>query len=88
MRLSELFGREIVNITDGARLGRVGDADLFIDPRSGRVKRLILPLGPHGFFRKPDVIEIPWSAIRRIGDEVIIIEYSLKGDEPNYLNQD
>ena len=45
MRLSELSGREIVNINDGARLGRIGDADLVIEPRSGRIKRLLLPLG-------------------------------------------
>ena len=88
MRLSELSGREIVNINDGARLGRIGDADLVIEPRSGRIKRLLLPLGGHSFFRKPDTLEIPWSAIRRIGEEIIIIEYSPKGDEPDYLQED
>lgn len=37
MRLSELVGKHIVNIYDGARLGTVGDSDLVIDTETGKL---------------------------------------------------
>jgi len=41
MLLSDLAGKEIINLNDGARLGLVGDADLEI-ASTGRLKRSFL----------------------------------------------
>ena len=87
MRLSELSGKEIVNLMDGARLGVVGNADLAINPSTGKIEKLLIPVGRGYFsmFRDAGVLEIPWSAIKRIGDDLIIVEFSPRGEEPNYL---
>lgn len=79
MRWSELAGKEIVNLYDGARLGRVADADLVFDPETGEVDSLVIYgkgwlAGLLGFHRQATV---PWEAVRRIGPEVLIIEMSL-----------
>lgn len=78
MRLSELGGKEILNINDGARLGIIADSDLIIDEKSGKILALLVPdrrsqLRFFSFNEKND-IEIPWSAVKKIGNDMIIIE--------------
>lgn len=75
MKLSELMGKEIVNIYDGARLGTIGDSDLMIDAASGEVDAIILP-GRGILNYRPDKHQmvIPWESVRKIGNEVIIVE--------------
>ncbi|MGB9779351.1 YlmC/YmxH family sporulation protein [Caldanaerobacter sp.] len=75
MRLSEFGNKEIVNIIDGKRWGLIEDSDLIIDEETGRIHSIIV-YEPGGFFRgKTNYIEIPWNAIRRIGDDMIIVEF-------------
>ncbi|SDY84830.1 sporulation protein, YlmC/YmxH family [Proteiniborus ethanoligenes] len=78
MRLSELGGKEIVNLNDGGRLGIVADSDLIIDDKSGKILALLVPDRRSQFriFSLNDKggIEIPWSSIRKIGNDMIIIE--------------
>lgn len=76
MKLSDLIGKEIINIYDGARLGTVGDSDLLIDGDSGFVESILLP-NPNGLLRifgDRSTLNIPWEAVRKIGDQVIIVE--------------
>ncbi|MEW6661185.1 MAG: YlmC/YmxH family sporulation protein [Bacillota bacterium] len=76
MKLSELIGKEIVNIYDGARLGTIGDSDLIIDSASGIVDAIIIP-GKNGLsrlFANRGQMIIPWESVKKIGDEVIIVE--------------
>ncbi|MEG6521716.1 YlmC/YmxH family sporulation protein [Desulfotomaculum sp. 1211_IL3151] len=76
MRLSELIGKEIVNINNGARLGVVGESDVTIDIESGTVVSIILPRRTNFvtmWMDKQQMI-IPWDSIRKIGEEVIIVE--------------
>jgi YlmC/YmxH family sporulation protein len=75
MRLSELMGKEMVNIATGARLGVLGDADLLVDEGSGLIHSLILPQrGLMGWWKEGREMAIPWSAVRRIGMEIVIID--------------
>ena len=60
VRLTELRYREVINISDGTRLGFVSDA--ILDLTSGRVLALIVP-GP-----------APWESIARIGGDIVLIE--------------
>lgn len=76
MRLSELMGKEIINIYDGARLGTIGDSDLLVDEKTGLIASIILPYRNRllGWFKEKGHLEIPWSSVKRIGDEFIIVE--------------
>ncbi len=76
MRLGELVGKEIVNIYNGARLGVIGESDLTIDIESGTVCSIILPRRNNfiNMWVDKQQIVIPWDAIRKIGEEVIIVE--------------
>ena len=75
---SDFRCKEVVNICDGCRLGYV--CNLEIDGQNGRVLSIIVP-GPGRFFgllkRELDYV-IPWSCIRQIGDEIILVEVCLE----------
>lgn len=76
MRISELAGKEIVNIQDGSRLGIVGETDLFIDLETGEIDSIILPNKGNliTFWLDKQQVVIPWESIKKIGSEVIIVE--------------
>lgn len=73
-RLEELRYKEVICVSDGSRLGYVGDMEL--DLEEGRVLGLILP-GRRRLFgllgRELDR-RIPWEAVRRFGDDIILVE--------------
>lgn len=74
-RLSELIGKDIVNIQNGSRLGTVADSDLVIHAETGEIQSIILPskLGLFNMWDKSN-LTVPWSAVRKIGSEVIIVD--------------
>ncbi|MHB1125541.1 MAG: YlmC/YmxH family sporulation protein [Bacillota bacterium] len=76
MKLSELVGKEIVNICNGARLGTIGDSDLVIDHESGEVQSIILPNRGNfvSLWSEKRPLVIPWQSVRKIGSEVVIVE--------------
>ncbi|HZK55784.1 MAG TPA: YlmC/YmxH family sporulation protein [Desulfosporosinus sp.] len=87
MLLSDLAGKEIINLYDGAKLGLVGDADLDIS-FNGSVEAIILTSrgGFSGFWgargdREREVLVIPWKSIKKIGSEVMIIDLNGKLDK-------
>ena len=69
----ELREKDVVNVNNGERLGRICDIDIDLD--TARVCALILP-GKNrclGLFGRADDITIPWSEITLIGEDVILI---------------
>lgn len=77
MRLSELGDKEIVNLNNGARLGLLYDADILFDEETGEIISLIAPekrLGLKLLGIETNGMEIPWTAIRKIGFDMIIVE--------------
>lgn len=76
MRLSDLIGKEVVNIIDGTRLGIVGETDLYIDIETGEIDSIIMPNKGNAitFWVDRQELIIPWEAIKKIGSEVIIVE--------------
>ena len=73
-RVTELRCKEVINITDGQRLGFVSDVEVQLP--EGKVLALVVP-GPCRFFglfgRKDDFV-IPWNCMRRIGSDIILVE--------------
>ena len=76
MKLSELNGKEIVNLNDGGRLGIIAETDIAVDKKSGKIQSLLIPDKRMQFklFAEKFIIEIPWNSIRKIGNDMIIIE--------------
>ena len=73
-RIADLRDKEVVNVADGSRLGNV--EDVLVDTVSGRVLALVVP-GPCRFlgrFFPGDDYIIRWECVRRIGDELILID--------------
>lgn len=74
MRISELNCKEVICISDGRRLGFVSDVELKIP--EGEAVALVVPgpcriLGVAG--RSEDYV-IPWSCIKRIGPDIILVD--------------
>ncbi|USF25391.1 putative sporulation protein YlmC [Firmicutes bacterium ASF500] len=73
-RIAELRYKEVISVEDGARYGYVGDME--VDLETGQVKALIVP-GRRRFFglfgREEDKI-IPWNAVKRFGEDIILVE--------------
>ena len=72
--ISELRYKEVINVNNGIRYGYV--SDLEVDLGSGQVKALLIPgrrkwLGLLG--READH-RIPWPAVRRFGDDIILVD--------------
>ena len=68
----QLSAKEVINCTDGARLGYVTDIEICID--DCRVTALIIS-SCNKVFKKLDEILIPWDKIEKIGTDVIIVNY-------------
>ncbi|EKP93630.1 hypothetical protein ThesuDRAFT_00224 [Thermaerobacter subterraneus DSM 13965] len=81
VRWTQLAGKEIIDITHARRLGRVADADLVFDPATGQVVELRLAGPPRPFWRGGRrVLVIPWPAIRRIGEDLVLVELPAAAD--------
>lgn len=73
IEFNELRTKEVVNILNGKRLGRV--CNLVIDCEDGLIRGIIVP-GTKGinFFKGSDDIFIPWKNIKKIGDDIVLVE--------------
>ena len=82
MSFSELKRKDVVNISDGRKLGK--PIDLMLND-SACVQALVVPGrggGLLGLFRQDrEGIVIPWERVRRVGDDVILVEVEPGGVE-------
>lgn len=76
MRLSEIGYKEIINLTTGSRHGQLSNAELLFDEKDGRIKAILVPdfQGRIGFLSNKDYLQLPWSSIIKIGEDIIIFE--------------
>ena len=77
-RIAELQYKELVDISDGTRYGYI--SDLEVDTESGAVQNIIAYGRARAFGllgREPDLV-FPWSAIKRIGSDLILIDGAIK----------
>ena len=76
---TDLKEKEIINVSDGKKLGHI--IDFLFDIESGQVKGVVVP-GSRKIFRKAEDIFIPLEKIRKIGGDVILVKLRLfDGDE-------
>jgi YlmC/YmxH family sporulation protein len=73
-RSSDFRQKEVINITDGKRLGFVSDVE--IDLESGKIDAIILPgVGKlFGILGKESEFVVPWDKIRKVGEDIILVE--------------
>lgn len=71
---SDLKLKEVVNISDGKRLGTITDIE--IDVEQGKLTAIVVPgQGKFlGLFGRNEDIVIPWEKIHKIGLDVILVE--------------
>lgn len=76
MRLSDLGDKEIVNLANGSRHGQLANAELLFEERQGKIRAILVPdyQARVGLFGGKDYIQLPWNAIRKIGEDMIIFE--------------
>ena len=73
-RIVDIRGKEVIDICTGLRLGFPIDVE--INAETGHMVAIIVP-GPckyFGLFGRGEDIIIPWNCIRRIGDDLILVE--------------
>ena len=73
-RFTKLKCKEVITVCDGCRLGYVSDVE--VDCQCGRILAIVVP-GACKYFgvlgRRDDFV-IPWQCIRRIGDDIILVD--------------
>ena len=75
MKLSELYNKEIINIDTGENLGIFGDCDLIINEKTGEIISFISgQSSSFSFFKEQKKREVSWKSIKKIGNDMIIIE--------------
>lgn len=75
LRYKDISGKEIVNINHGSRLGILGQTDLEIDVQTGQIISFIIPNYKwFGLKKEGEEAKIRWSAIKKIGEDMIMIE--------------
>lgn len=74
MRFSELGGKEIISIDEGARLGIIDDTDLVVDTETGQIRSLLVR--NRGSFFKRRTLVLRWKGIQKVGHDFVIVNLS------------
>ncbi|MEG1527967.1 MAG: YlmC/YmxH family sporulation protein [Clostridia bacterium] len=77
---NELRSKEVINVTDGRRLGRI--CDIVISSENCVIKGIVVPQ-ERKVFRSKDDLYIPWTQVKRIGDDCILVYVTSKQFECN-----
>lgn len=72
MRLSDLQHKDVINIIDGSKIGNI--IDIKIDSQ-GNMEGLIIEKSKFliSMFTNKNEIEVKWSQIEKIGEDVILV---------------
>jgi len=75
MKISDFQIKDVVNVSDGKRLGNIGDIEINLS--TGKIEAVVITGGGRvlGFFGKDQDIVIPWKNIIKIGQDVILVRY-------------
>lgn len=87
-KISDLRFREIIDVADGCRYGY--PQDMVVELTTGQVTALVVPGRPRffGLLGREEDILIPWSRVRQVGEDVILVDSSHSGQRSTgYLSQ-
>ncbi|ADL07984.1 YlmC/YmxH family sporulation protein [Thermosediminibacter oceani] len=75
MRLGELSGKEIINLSKGVKMGILGYCDLLVDETTGKIEYLLIPGGRGRVFPfgEKSYIRVSWESIKKIGPDAVIL---------------
>lgn len=75
MSFTDLKAKDVVNVLDGKKLGK--PIDIIFNDCTAAVEAIVVP-GPTKFISmlkgEREGYVVPWQNIRRIGDDVILVE--------------
>lgn len=75
MRFKEISDKEIIDVETGSRLGVLGQADLEINTKTGKIESFMIPNYKwFGLKRDQEAERIKWSMIKKIGKDIILID--------------
>ena len=76
MKLSELQKKDIVNIKNGKKIGKIIDVEF--DINTGYLIRFVIekPFLVKNLFNIEEVITIKFTQIKKLGEDVILIDIS------------
>lgn len=77
-RIVELRHKEVINSSNGCRIGFVDDVE--VDTLTSQVRAIIVFGRPRclGLFGRNDDVIIPWSDIQLIGEDTILVSTNIK----------
>ncbi len=67
----ELKRKDVLEISSGKNLGKI--TDVIIEKKSGKILKIVVP-GKRGGFLSCENLEIKYSQIQKIGDDVILVD--------------
>ena len=75
VKISEFQIKDVVNVSDGKKLGNIGDIEINLS--TGKIEAVIVTGNGKvlGFFGRDEDIVIPWKNIIKIGQDVILVRY-------------
>lgn len=73
---SDFRQKEVINVRDGRRLGVIIDMEFNL--QEGRITAIVVPGSSRwmGLLKGEDDLVIPWEQIKKIGDDVILVDVS------------
>ena len=74
MLLSDIADKEIVDISKGSMHGRLWDAEILFDEKTGKIHSLSVPDFQSSHARFKEDLQLPWSSIIIVGEDMIIFK--------------
>lgn len=74
-RISDMRQKEVINIYDGRRFGFVCDVEFSVE--TGKIDAVVVPSETKllSLMGKSNGVAIPWEAIKKIGDDIILVDF-------------
>ncbi|MBE5732739.1 MAG: YlmC/YmxH family sporulation protein [Clostridiales bacterium] len=83
MTFTDLRSKDLINSSDGKRLGKA--CDIVFDSVTGKIRGIVAPYGKKSYFGKGQDIFIPFKCILKIGEDIVLVDVNcqqLKPDQP------
>ena len=68
----ELRAKEVVNASDGKRMGRI--VDILFSREDGTISGIVVPYSKRSVFAKSQDLFIPWACVQKVGTDVILVQ--------------